>query len=77
MSGNPESTIRTINFPGGQRYEGEMQNGKMHGKGKMISPDGTRYEGDWINGLPHGFGTMTWPGGFVETGRWEKGIFKG
>lgn len=59
-------TIGKISFPNGNRYEGSLKNGQMHGKGKywfntkgMISKDdpmeriaeaGDYIEGDWIEG---------------------------
>ncbi|MEK7484288.1 MAG: hypothetical protein AABZ60_08145, partial [Planctomycetota bacterium] len=72
-----KNEMKTITFPNGQKYVGEMKNGKMHGKGKMSSPDGPTYEGDWGNGVMHGYGTLTWPGGNNESGWWERGKFKG
>jgi len=34
----------------GDRYEGQLQNSQMHGKGKFILASGYIYEGDFVNG---------------------------
>jgi MORN repeat len=38
----------------GERYEGEWQEGKFHGKGTKTLPDGTIFDGDWEEGRPVG-----------------------
>ena len=40
-------------------YEGEWQDGKRHGQGKMTDADGDVYEGEWRNDLKDGQGTLT------------------
>jgi hypothetical protein len=40
----------------GDKYEGELSNGKPHGKGTMIYTDGSRYDGEWSEGIQHGKG---------------------
>jgi hypothetical protein len=49
------------------KYEGNMLNGTMNGKGVIISADGGRYEGDWINNRKNGKGIMT----FADGSRYE------
>ena len=39
-------------------YNGEMQNGKKHGKGEYLFPNGERYEGEWANDQINGQGTF-------------------
>ena len=34
----------------GNIYDGNWQNGKMHGKGKMIWKNGAIYDGNWKDG---------------------------
>jgi len=41
-------------------YEGEIVNGKPHGKGKLTYSDGDVYEGDWVDGERTGKGKMTY-----------------
>jgi hypothetical protein len=40
----------------GNRYEGEMKDGKRHGKGKMDFANGDKYIGDWFDGNRTGQG---------------------
>jgi hypothetical protein len=49
-------------------YEGDVVNGKPHGRGKMKYSDGDVYEGDWKNGERHGKGTYKWTDGRVYVG---------
>ena len=47
-------------FPDGRRYEGELRDGKPHGRGVMTWPGfGDRYEGEFREGKMHGRGVMT------------------
>lgn len=43
----------------GAIYDGDILNGKPHGKGKKASADGAVYEGDFANGLCSGKGKLT------------------
>jgi len=47
-------------FPDGQIYEGEWNEGKPEGFGCKIWPDGRRYEGTWYQGKPIGEGVKTY-----------------
>ena len=51
-------------------YEGEVKNGKMHGRGVMVLTDGHRYEGEWFEGKKHGEGILVDPKGNKKFGRW-------
>ena len=55
----------------GNKYEGQIINGKLHGKGKITSPSGNKYEGDFVNGKIEGRGTYT-----CSTGKTFTGYFK-
>lgn len=57
----------------GVKYEGQLENGQGHGKGKMTWPDGKVYEGDFVGGKIQGNGTMhsadkkwSYYGGFLD-----------
>jgi hypothetical protein len=49
-------------------YEGDLVNGKFHGKGKLVYFDGSVYEGDWDEGEQNGKGKMTYTDGTVHEG---------
>ena len=52
-------------------YEGGMEAGKLHGKGKLVQSDGGRYEGQWRDGKRHGRGTYKWIIGHRYQGDWR------
>jgi hypothetical protein len=56
---------------GGEKYEGNWENGKMHGQGTYYYPFGNKYEGNWKNGTMHGKGTYTYRFGKKYTGDWD------
>ena len=58
-------------------YEGDFENGVMHGRGKYTWTTGNVYEGDFENGVMHGRGRYTWPSGDVYEGDFRKGKFSG
>ena len=41
-----------------RKYEGEWENNKLHGNGKMEWPDGRKYEGQYFKDKKHGIGTF-------------------
>ena len=43
-------------WPNGSKYEGEWNENKSAGKGKLIHSDGDTYEGEWKNDKANGFG---------------------
>ena len=47
----------TYYFTDNERYEGEFQQGKKHGRGTYHMVNGDRFEGEYINDLRHGKGT--------------------
>ena len=49
-----EGIYRWVN---GSRYEGDWNNNKRNGNGKMIGVDGKIYEGDFRDNKKDGFGT--------------------
>ena len=52
-------------------YEGQWENGEMHGQGKFTWPDGVVYEGQYQNGQIHGQGKFTFSDGAVYEGQFE------
>ena len=55
-------------YPNAGTYEGDLLNGKRHGKGKFIYDSGAVYEGDYVNDKKHGKGKYTWESGDVYEG---------
>lgn len=51
------SLVENLQMEDGFIYTGELDNGKRHGTGRMITPKGTIYEGEWIDNQMI-FGTM-------------------
>ncbi len=40
---------KTISFPYGKKYVGEVKDGKPHGKGTYTFADGVKHVGQWKN----------------------------
>lgn len=64
--------VGTLTWPDGQRYEGEIKDGKGNGKGILTLPDGHKFSGDFFDGTINGIGTYT----FTDGQRYE-GSFRG
>jgi len=62
-----------LTLQGGGVYEGELVNGKPHGKGKFTGPLFDVYEGDFVDGKWNGKGKYTFPGTFVYEGDFTDG----
>lgn len=61
----------------GDRYEGEFQNGKWHGRGLFISVDGDRYEGEFKEGQWDGMGVCRFADGSKYTGEFKEDLLHG
>ncbi|CAF2082510.1 unnamed protein product [Brassica napus] len=61
----------------GTIYEGDWDQGKISGKGKLIWSSGAKYEGDFSGGYLHGIGTMTSPDQSVYSGAWRMNVRHG
>ncbi len=60
-------------LPDGGHYYGELLNGRLHGKGKLIWADGSRYEGEFVEGLYSGAGELSYASGNTYSGQFSKG----
>lgn len=58
-------------------YDGEWQNGMMHGEGRYLFEDKKTYVGMFKFNKPDGIGTAEYPIGSKYTGDWKKGKFHG
>ena len=73
QSGTGPPTYRRIRYANGDRYEGEVEGGAIHGRGTYTWADGDRYEGEWRDGRRHGWGAYIWADGNVYVGGWRDG----
>jgi len=55
------------------RYEGDLKQGVISGRGKLSTPDGATYDGDWVDGKPDGYGKYNAPDGSSFVGGWTAG----
>ena len=68
----------TEEYEDGSSYNGEVLNGKKHGRGILQYADGSKYEGEWEDGEKSGYGTQTQPDGDVlYEGEWSNGKYHG
>ena len=59
------------------KYEGEIEQGKPNGMGKVIFKNGDNYEGNWIDGKLDGKGTFISSDGTKYIGEWMNGKYHG
>jgi hypothetical protein len=71
MSSIQSSTVQIHTDQWGNRYEGEMKDGKKHGKGKMDYASGGSYTGIWVDDSRTGQGVYTWSSGNRYEGQWK------
>ena len=77
MVGTPRMNIATIEDVAGV-YEGEVFNGKRHGRGKLWLREGGHYEGDWRDGELNGYGIQFDKDGYkLYEGQFVKGKREG
>ena len=61
----------TYTYASGNKYVGQMKDGKMHGNGIFTWVSGTKYVGQMKDGKMHGQGTKTLADGTIEhSGEW-------
>ena len=75
-SGNP-GEIAEISFTDGTKYEGEVHNNQLTGKGTFYFPTGATYSGEVLNGLRNGYGVYNSPNGIKYEGNWKNGLKNG
>lgn len=54
-------------------YQGDIHDGKPHGRGVATFTDGSRFVGEWFNGVPQGHGVLTGSDRFRMEGEWFNG----
>lgn len=74
-----ESSTKLL-WPNGDVYEGAVQDGKAHGRGKLHLLDGPHpgliYEGDFVSGMYHGQGMLSRPDGYKYVGEFRATQFR-
>ena len=69
------ATSETITF-GSSVYEGEVKNGKAHGKGILTFSDDTTFVGNFKKNKPHGEGVYNDQREISHEGKWRNGKLK-
>ena len=53
------------------QYQGQISDGQMHGKGKLVYENGEYYSGEWVKGKRHGIGEYVYSDGSKYSGMWD------
>ncbi len=69
----PAGEQRTIQYDDGSTYDGQVRNGKKHGRGTFAFANGDKYVGDFANGLRHGWGVYIYGSGSRYEGEYRLG----
>jgi hypothetical protein len=69
--------VCNLEFPSGDRYEGQCVDGVADGQGVYYSASGDRYVGGWYRQSRHGAGILTASDGKVMEGHWRNGVAYG
>lgn len=73
----PQSPIVTKTYDNGDKYVGQMKDGKYNGQGTYTWANGNKYVGEYKDGKRNGQGTFTWPDGDKYVGEFKDGNFNG
>lgn len=74
----PVRSVETFSGVCGSKYEGEVKNGNMDGRGKFTMANNNIYIGEMKEGQFHGKGTLYFPQIGRYEGRWDRGkVIKG
>ncbi|MDP1609112.1 MAG: hypothetical protein Q8L98_07355 [Chlamydiales bacterium] len=57
-----------VHYPNGSCYQGQVQNGKAHGLGRLSCANGDLFEGQFVIGQLFGVGRLTYANGFFYEG---------
>lgn len=69
---------KTINYSNGDKYVGQVVNGKRHGYGTYyFNTTGDRFTGNWVNGKRTGYGTYYYANGTKKSGYWKDSKYVG
>jgi hypothetical protein len=79
-SPQPKQTLTpqvTYTLPNGDRYVGQVKDGKYNGQGTYTWANGDKYEGEWKDGKMHGLGMFTSANGIKYVGEFRDDKFNG
>lgn len=62
-------TFEVVNYANGDKYIGELKDGKKQGQGIYIWESGDVWYGEWDNDQRHGYGIYAWYSGKYKTGK--------
>lgn len=69
--------VAVATLPDSSQYFGPMENGLMHGQGRMVWSNGMRYDGEFSDGLFNGEGRLELANGSVYQGAFLHGALHG
>ena len=72
-----ESGYRSLTFPDGRQYDGDLKDGQPSGYGTMTYSDGSKYDGDFKNGILAGYGSLSYANGAKYDAAFKKGKYDG
>ena len=72
-----QRSVKKLNMPNGDRYEGEAIGVVRTGKGIYVFANGDKYEGELLDNFFHGKGTQTYVNGDTYEGEYENGNKQG
>ncbi|CAD8214259.1 unnamed protein product [Paramecium octaurelia] len=74
---NTKLEKKKLEFSNGAIYQGQVLDGKRHGKGVYTWKDGTKYEGQFQNDQFNGYGVMEFADSSKFKGEWVNGEMEG
>lgn len=61
----------TLHFANGEEYNGEVDKGQMHGRGRYLYRNGDVFQGTWVRGRRSGEGRLQYAGGDIFVGTFD------
>ena len=73
----PKNFKPTFKLRAKMQYSGQILDGQMHGKGRLVYDNGEVYSGDWVRGKRHGRGEYVYNDGTKFEGHWDNDRING